>query len=109
MTGVGRPLTLMSVLLVLASAALADPLVVTRRIERRLPLAGYDRLAVLHRYGDITVVGTGDAHAVVDALVRVTAHDRGLADDFARRIDVQASGQGDSLVIATVYPRNTPA
>lgn len=90
-------------------AALAQPLVVTRRIEKRVPLAGCGRAAVVHRYGDVTVVGTGDAHALVEALVRVTARDRRLAEEFAGRVDIEAAGQGDSFVVATVYPPHVPA
>ena len=89
----------------LAGMVLAGPLVVTRRIEKRVPLGGYGKAAVIHRYGDVTVIGTGGAHALVDALVRVTARDRRLAEDFAGKVDIQAAGQGDSFVIATVYPQ----
>jgi len=96
------------VLLGLAGMVLAGPLVVTRRIEKRVPLAGYSKVAVIHRYGDVTVIGTGDAHALVDALVRVTARDRRLAEDFAGKVDIQAVKQGDSFVIAAVYPPNVP-
>lgn len=88
----------------LAGLALAGPLVVTRRIEKRIPLAGCDRVVVLHRYGNVAVVGTGDAHALVDALVRVTARNRRLAEDFAAKVQIQATGQDDSFVIATTYP-----
>jgi hypothetical protein len=88
---------------------LAGPLVVTRRIEKRVPLVGYGKVVVLHRYGDVAVTGTGGAHALVDALVRVTARDRRLAEDFAEKVDIRATGQGDSLVIATVYPPKAPA
>jgi len=91
-------------LLGLAGIVLAGSLVVTRRIEKRVPLAGCDRVAVLHRYGNVAVVGTGDAHALVDALVRVTARNRRLAEDFAEKVQIQATGQGDSFVIATAYP-----
>jgi hypothetical protein len=83
--------------------------VVTRRIEKRVPLAGYSKATVIHRYGDVTVIGTGDAHALVDALVRVTARDRQRAEAFAHRVDIRADGQGDSFVIATVYPSDVPA
>jgi hypothetical protein len=97
------------VLLGLANVVLAAPLVVTRRIEKRFPLSGYSRAAVIHRYGNVTVVGTGDAQALVDALVRVTARDRKLAENFASKVGIQAAGQGDSFVIATVYPSHVPA
>jgi len=96
------------ILLGLVGMVLAGPLVVTRRIEKRVPLAGYSKATVVHRYGDVTVIGTRDAHALVDALVRVTARDRRLAENFARSVDIQAEGQGDSFVIATVYPPNVP-
>jgi hypothetical protein len=91
----------------LVSLALAQPLVVTRRIEKRVPLAGCRRVVVIHRYGNVSVAGTNDAHALVDALVRVTAVSRNVAEEFANRVDVQASGQGDSFVVATLYPPNT--
>ena len=97
------------VLVGLAGMALAGPLVVTRRIEKRVPLAGYSKAAVIHRYGDVTVIGTGGAHALVDALVRVTSRDRRLAEEFAGKVDIRAAGQGDSFVIATVYPPDVPA
>ena len=97
------------VLAILVGVLVAGPLVVTRRIEKRVPLAGYSKVAVIHRYGGVTVIGTGDSHALVDALVRVTARDRRLAEEFAGRVDIQAAGQGDSFVIATVYPSNVPA
>lgn len=93
----------------LAGMVVAGPLVVTRRIEKRVPLAGCDKAIILHRYGDVAVTGTGDARALIDALVRVTAADRDLADDYARRIDVWAAGRGDSFVIATFYPPDVPA
>ncbi len=92
------------VLLGLAGAVLAGPLVVTRRVEKRIPLAGCDKVVVLHRYGNVAVVGTGDADALVDALVHVTARDRRLAEDFAEKVQLQAVGQGDSFVITTAYP-----
>jgi hypothetical protein len=88
----------------MGGVVLAGQSVVTRRIEKRIPLAGYSKAAVIHRYGDVTVIGTGDAHAVVDALVRVTARDRRLAEEFAGKVEIQATGQGDSFVIATSYP-----
>ncbi len=93
----------------LAGVLVAGPLVVTRRIERRVPLAGCEKAIILHRYGNVAVTGTGDARALIDALVRVTAADRNLADEYARRIDVRAAGQGDSFVIATFYPPDVPA
>lgn len=96
-------------LLGLTGVALAGPLVVTRRIEKLVPLAGFGKAAVIHRYGNVTVTGTDDAQALVDALVRVTAGDRRLAEDFADKVDIQAAGQGDSFVIATVYPTDAPA
>ncbi len=96
-------------LLGLAGTVLAGPLVITRRIEKRVPLSGCGKTVVLHRYGNVVVTGAGDAHALVDALVRVTAGDRRLAEDFAEKVDVQAARQGDSFVIATVYPPNVPA
>jgi hypothetical protein len=92
----------------LAGAVTASPLVVTRRIEKRVQLAGYGRAVVLHRYGNVAITGTGDVHAVVDALVRVTARDRKLAEAFAGKVDIQAAGQGDSFVIATIYPPKAP-
>lgn len=92
------------VLLGLAGIVLAGPLVVTRRIEKRVPLAGRDRAVVLHRYGNVAVTGTGDVDALVDALVRVTARNRRVAEDFAEKVQVQAIGQGDSFVIVTAYP-----
>ena len=97
------------VLLGLAESVLAGPVVVTRRIEKRIPLAGQAKVAVLHRYGDVTVTGTGDAYALVGALVRVTASDQKLAEDFAEKVDIQATGQGDSFVFATIYPPKAPA
>jgi hypothetical protein len=96
------------VLLGLARMVLAGPVVVTRRIEKRMPLAGCGKVVILHRYGDVAVSGSGDALALVDALVRVTARDRELADAFAKGVDVQTAGQGDSFVIATIYPPNVP-
>jgi len=96
------------VVLGLTGMVMAGPVVVTRRIEKRVPLAGYSRAAVIHRYGDVTVIGTDDAHALVDALVRVTARDRRVAEDFAEKVDIQATGQGDSFVIATLYPAKIP-
>jgi hypothetical protein len=102
----GRAPAVMLSLLGLAGLVLAGPLVVTRRIEKRIPLAGYSRAAVVHRYGDVTVIGTGGAQALVDALVRVTARNRRLAEEFAGKVDIRAEGQGDSFVIATVYPPN---
>jgi hypothetical protein len=104
----GSALAVVLVLLGLAGMVLAGPLVVTRRIEKRFPLTGYSKAAVIHRYGDVTVIGTGDAHALVDALVRVTARDRRLAEDFAGKVDIQPAEHGDSFVIATVYPPNVP-
>ncbi len=101
--------TVVLVLLGLAGAVIAGPLVVTRRIEKRVPLADFGRVIVIHRYGNIAVTGTGDTHASVDALVRVTARDRRLAKDFAEKTGIQATGQGDSFVIATVYPPKAPA
>ena len=88
----------------LVGVVLAGPTLVTRRIEKRVPLGGCNRVVVLHRYGNVAVIGTGDAHVLVDALVRVTARDRKLAEDFAEKIQVQTTGQGDSFVIATAYP-----
>jgi len=96
------------VVLWLTGMVLAGPLVVTRRIQKRFPLAGYGKVVILHRYGNVAINGTGDAHALVDALVRVTARDRRLAEDFAGKVDIQTTGQGDSFVIATVYPLNDP-
>jgi hypothetical protein len=96
-------------LAVLVGALAAGPLVVTRRIEKRFPLAGYCKAAVIHRYGNVTVIGAGGAQALVDALVRVTARDRKLAEAFAHKVDIRAAGQGDSLLIATVYPPDVPA
>ena len=95
-------------LLGLAGTVLAGPLVIMRRIEKRVPLAGCGKMVVLHRYGNVAVAGAGDADALIDALVRVTARDRRLAEDFAEKVDVQAARQGDSFVIATVYPSNAP-
>ncbi|MBM3330296.1 hypothetical protein FJY68_00415 [candidate division WOR-3 bacterium] len=95
-------------LAVLVGVLAAGPMVVMRRIEKRVPLAGHTKAAVVHRYGDVTVIGTGGAHAVVDALVRVTARDRRLAEEFAGKVEIQAAGQGDSFVIATVYPSDVP-
>jgi len=100
----GGALAVMFVLGALAGMVLAGPLVVTRRSEKRVPLAGYSKATVIHRYGDVTVIGTGGTQALVDALVRVTARDRSLAEQFAGRVDIQAAGYGDSFVIATVYP-----
>jgi hypothetical protein len=97
------------VVLGLAGMALAGPLVVTRRIEKRLPLSGYGKVVVLHRYGNVAVIGNSDPRALVDALVRVTASNRRLAEDFAEKVDVQATGQGDSFVVATVCPVKIPA
>ena len=104
----GRAPAVMLILLGLAGLVLAGPLVVTRRIEKRIPLAGYSKAAVIHRYGDVTVIGTGGVHALVDALVRVTSRDRRLAEEFAGKVDIQAAGHGDSFVIATVYPPHVP-
>jgi len=92
------------VLLGLAGAVLAGPLVVTRRVEKRIPLAGCDRVVVLHRYGNVAVVGSGNADALVDALVRVTARSRKAAEAFAEKVQIQTTGHGDSFVIATAYP-----
>jgi hypothetical protein len=91
----------------LVGLVLARPMVVTRRIERCVPLAACHRAVVLHRYGNVAVLGTSGAYVLVDALVRVTAANRRLAEDFAKRVDVQAAAQGDSFVIATLYPQNT--
>jgi len=107
--GRGRPTTRAAVALVLSALAgtvLAGPLVITRRIEKRVPLAGYGKTVVLHRYGNVAVTGAGDTHALIDALVRVTAGDRRLAEDFAKDVEVLTAGQGDSFLIATVYPPN---
>jgi hypothetical protein len=104
----GGALAVMCVLGTLAEMVMAGPFVVTRRIEKRLPLGGYNRAAVIHRYGDVTVIGIDDSRALVDALVRVTASDQEVAEDFAGKVNIQACGQGDSLVIATVYPSNVP-
>lgn len=87
---------------------LAGPLVATRRIEKMVPLAGSGKAAVVHRYGNVMVTGTRDEHALVDALVRVTAGDRKLAEDLAQKIDIQTAKQGDSLVITTIYPTDAP-
>ncbi|MBN1511982.1 MAG: hypothetical protein JXB13_08195 [Phycisphaerae bacterium] len=95
-------------LLGLTGMILAGPLVVTRRIVERIPLAGQSEAVVLHRYGNVVIVGTADARASVDALVRVAARDRKLAREFADGIKIRTSGQGDSLVIATTYPSKTP-
>jgi hypothetical protein len=86
-------------------------MVVTRRIEKQLPLAGCRKVVVIHRYGDVTVVGSGqaEAQAQVDAVIRVTATNRDLAEEFAKRIDVRAGGEGDSFVIATAYPPSATA
>ncbi len=93
----------------LVALVLAQPVVVTRRIEKRVPLSACRRMVVLHRYGSVTVTGTGDALALVDALVRVSTFNRALAEDFAKRVQVQAAAQGDSFMIATLYPPSTPA
>lgn len=94
------------VLSVFAGLVLARPLVATRRIERRLPLAGCQKVVVVHRYGDVTLVGSKEAVVEIDAVVRVTATSRDLADEFAKRVEVQAGGAGDSLVLATAYPQS---
>jgi hypothetical protein len=94
---------------VLAGVILAQPLVVTRRIEKQVPLAGCRKVIVIHRYGDVTVAGSGGEKALVDAVVRVTATNRGLAEEFAKRVDVRAGGEGDSFVIATAYPPSATA
>jgi hypothetical protein len=80
---------------VLAGVILAQPLVVTRRIEKQVPLAGCRKVIVIHRYGDVTVAGSGGEKALVDAVVRVTATNRGLAEEFAKRVDVRAGGEAD--------------
>jgi hypothetical protein len=95
-------------LLGLAATVLAGPLVITRRIEKSVPLTACGKTVVLHRYGNVAVTGTGDAHVLIDALVRVTARNRRLAEGFAEAVDIQATRQADSFVIATVYPSNTP-
>ena len=96
-------------LFALAGTVMAGPLVATRRIEKRVPLGGRRKAVVLHRYGNVAIVGTGDAYVLVDALVRVTARSRTAADSFAERVQVETAGEGDSLVIATVYPARAPA
>jgi hypothetical protein len=88
---------------------LAAPCVVTHRIEKQVPLTAGQGVIVLHRYGSVTVIGSGDAHAVADALVRVTAASRRLAEEFARRVEVRVETRGDSAVIATLYPACEPA
>jgi len=88
----------------LAGVAVAAPSVVTRRIEKSLLPGECRKVVIIHRYGDVSVAGRDGEHALVDALVRVTAADRSLAEDFAGRVDVRTGEQGDSFVIATVYP-----
>jgi hypothetical protein len=92
----------------LAGMVLAQPVVVTRRIEKQVLLAAGQDVVVLHRYGSVAIIGSGDAHAVADALVRVTAASRGPAEEFARRVDVGVEARGDTVVIATLYPASEP-
>lgn len=92
----------------LLGIVLAGPLVATRKIDKMVPLAGTGRAAVVHRYGNVTITGAHDEHALIDALVRVTAGERKLAEDLAQKIGIQTVEQGDSLVIATVYPTDAP-
>jgi hypothetical protein len=92
----------------LAGVVLAKPIVVTLRIEKQVPLAAGQDVTVLHRYGSVNVIGSGDAHAVADALVRVTAASRRLAEEFARGVDVGIGTRGDTAVIATLYPAREP-
>ncbi|HTW90486.1 MAG TPA: hypothetical protein VMH22_02120 [bacterium] len=100
-----RPFTFLTSLFSLGvGVVLAGPVVVTRRIEKQFPLARLKRTVVVHRYGNVTITGTNGERALVDALVRVSAGDRKLAEDFARNTDIQAAGQGDSFVITTAYP-----
>jgi len=93
----------------LAGMVLAQPAVVTRRIQKQIPLAVGQGVIVLHRYGSVTVIGSGDAHAVADALVRVTAASQRLAEEFARGVDVGVGVRGDTAVITTLYPACEPA
>ena len=93
----------------LAGMVLAKPFVVTLRIEKQVPLAAGQGVIVLHRYGSVVVIGSGDVHVVADALVRVTAASRRLAEEFAQRVDVGVETRGDTAVIATLYPVCEPA
>ncbi len=92
----------------LVGLALAQPVVVTRRIEKQIPLVAGQGVVVVHRYGSVFVFSSGDAHAVADALVRVTAASRQLAEEFARRVDVGVETRGDTAAVATLYPAVEP-
>ena len=92
----------------LAGMVLAQPVVVTRRIEKQIPLASGQRMVVVHRYGSVVIIGSGDTHAVADALVRVTAASRELAEEFARQVDVGVGTCGDTAEVTTLYPPSEP-
>ncbi len=60
---------------------------------------------VLHRYGDLVIVGSALDRVVVDAIVRVTARDEQSATELADKVDVGVMVLGETLVVATVFPQ----
>ncbi|MCX6842993.1 MAG: hypothetical protein NTX53_12005 [candidate division WOR-3 bacterium] len=103
-----RTCTLALAIAGLAGLVFAAPSVVTLHIEKQVPLAAGQGVVVLHRYGSVFIASTSDAHAVADALVRVTAASRQVAEEFARKVDVGVSSYGDTAVVATLYPAGEP-
>jgi hypothetical protein len=91
--------------LLFAVAVAAGPQVYSRRIERRFSAVPGNRAVVLHRYGDVDVIGTADSRVLVEAFARVTAASRQQALDYLGRIDVRAEDRGESLLIVSVCPR----
>jgi len=92
----GRAPAVMLILLGLAGLVLAGPLVVTRRIEKRIPLAGYSKAAVIHRYVMSRLSNRWRARTGRRAGTRPLPATEGLPRS-SRQVDIQAAGTATRL------------
>jgi len=84
-----------------------DPII--RSIDRTIPLSGLRRVAVVHEFGDLHLLGTAGQDARVHADIKVISTDPKAARRYAKAVDILTTRTDDTLRMITAYPADPPA
>lgn len=79
--------------------------VVVRDLHREAPLRTGQVVKVMHRYGGLTLKGSGTDRLRLDARVAAEAQDEAAAGRISDAIDVLVMSQEETLVVLTKFPK----
>jgi hypothetical protein len=80
-----------------------------RALEQTFPLDGLGRIAVVHEFGDLHLLGTAERVALFHADIEVISIDPQAAHQYADAIDIRTTTVDSTLRVVTWYPTERPA